>query len=315
MVQQPQPNNYIEPDVLLVHKPIGISSFDVLRRLRPVLGTKKLGHAGTLDPLARGLMIVGVNAGTKKMTNYLKLPKVYLADIVLGRSTTTGDAEGEITRQTMIGPGDLVLADVDQAVRSMVGTHTLPVPRYSAIKVDGKAASVGNDEVLQGRDVQWECSTTVASGLEITVQYTLEQGADALRASTIIRNPTPEAIEFAASDYIRADRTFEFGNDPATGLFWAHDDWFAQAYGVIVDGCSLKAGGSRGSVLAIERDGNDKVSLAAGESTTISRSIFPGGTCVRSRQRGRRRTRRGRRCCPDTKTAARRSQAPGGMIR
>ncbi|MCA9351206.1 hypothetical protein KC929_00325 [Patescibacteria group bacterium] len=139
MVQQPQPNNYIEPDVLLVHKPIGISSFDVLRRLRPVLGTKKLGHAGTLDPLARGLMIVGVNAGTKKMTNYLKLPKVYLADIVLGRSTTTGDAEGEITRQTMIGPGDLVLADVDQAVRSMVGTHTLPVPRYSAIKVDGKA--------------------------------------------------------------------------------------------------------------------------------------------------------------------------------
>ncbi|MCA9123193.1 MAG: CehA/McbA family metallohydrolase [Planctomycetaceae bacterium] len=156
-------------------------------------------------------------------------------------------------------------------------------PDRVAIKVDGKAASVGNDEVLQGRDVQWECSTTVASGLEITVQYTLEQGADALRASTIIRNPTPEAIEFAASDYIRADRTFEFGNDPATGLFWAHDDWFAQAYGVIVDGCSLKAGGSRGSVLAIERDGNDKVSLAAGESTTISRSIFPGGSLLEVR--------------------------------
>ena len=139
MVQQPQPNNYIEPDVLLVHKPIGISSFDVLRRLRTILGTKKLGHAGTLDPLAHGLMIVGVNTGTKKMTSYLKLPKVYLADIVIGRSTTTGDQEGEITRKVILGKSDLKKSEVESVVVNMIGHHTLSVPLYSAIKVEGKA--------------------------------------------------------------------------------------------------------------------------------------------------------------------------------
>jgi len=149
-------------------------------------------------------------------------------------------------------------------------------PERVEIKIEGQAVSVHDSEIARGSNVDWQCSTTATSGLEVTVRYTLEDGSDVLKAETIIRNPTTENIEFTASDYIRADRTFEFGNDPATGMFWAHDDWFKQAYGVIVDGRTLKRGGSRGAVLDIQQAGDAKISLAANESTAISRSIFPG---------------------------------------
>ena len=131
--------HYIEPDVLLVHKPIGITSFDVIRKLRPLLATRKIGHAGTLDPLAHGLMIVGINKGTKKLSGYLKLPKTYIAEVLLGRSTTTGDLEGDIVAEKYVEKVDMKKVDIEQAVDSLVGTHLLKVPLYSAIKVEGKA--------------------------------------------------------------------------------------------------------------------------------------------------------------------------------
>lgn len=131
--------HYIEPDVLLVHKPVGMSSFDVIRRLRPVLGTRKIGHAGTLDPLASGLMILGINKGTKKLTQYLKLPKTYIAKICIGVSTTTGDAEGDIVDEKYVEKNDSKYDDLEDAVISMKGSYTLQVPLYSAIKVQGKA--------------------------------------------------------------------------------------------------------------------------------------------------------------------------------
>ena len=134
----PNDQNYIEPDVLLVHKPKGITSFDVVRKLRRVLGERKIGHAGTLDPLAHGLMILGIKTGTKKMTNYLKLPKTYIAEVLLGKSTDTGDLEGEIVKEKVIYKGDLKERDIDDTLLSMVGEHLLEVPLYSAIKVDGQ---------------------------------------------------------------------------------------------------------------------------------------------------------------------------------
>ena len=131
--------HYIEDDILLVHKPVGMSSFDVIRKLRRILDIKKIGHAGTLDPLARGLMIVGIGSGTKKMTQYLKLPKTYIAEILVGKSTTTGDLEGEIVKQKFVGKGDLKKNDIEDVIVKMKGLHTLQVPLYSAIKVQGKA--------------------------------------------------------------------------------------------------------------------------------------------------------------------------------
>ena len=122
-------------DILLVDKPKGITSFDVIRRLRKTLGIRKMGHAGTLDPLASGLMIIGVSSGTKKLNEYLKLPKVYVAEILLGKKTTTGDLEGEIIESEKVDSIDI--KKVKDTLSKMKGKITLPVPLYSAVKIKG----------------------------------------------------------------------------------------------------------------------------------------------------------------------------------
>lgn len=138
-MKKPKGKNYIESDILLVHKPKGISSFDVIRKMRPLLGTRKIGHAGTLDPLASGLMILGINKGTKKLSQYLKLPKTYIAEILIGKSTTTGDLEGEIVNEKFVERNEVKPNEMEYHVLQLKGSHTLQVPLYSAIKVQGKA--------------------------------------------------------------------------------------------------------------------------------------------------------------------------------
>ena len=122
-------------DILLVDKPKGITSFDVIRRLRRELDIKKMGHAGTLDPLASGLMIIGIGSGTKKLTEYIKLPKEYVAEIRLGEKRSTGDLEGEILEEKEVEEIDE--KEVRNQLNDMVGTLTLPVSAYSAIKKGG----------------------------------------------------------------------------------------------------------------------------------------------------------------------------------
>jgi len=129
------------PEILLVDKPTGISSFDVIRRLRYTYTKKtgekapKLGHAGTLDPAASGLMILGVGPGTKQLTEYIKLDKEYIAEVALGESRTTGDLEGEILEETKVQ--DLSEQAVVAVLQAMTGSLRLPVSAYSAIKKDG----------------------------------------------------------------------------------------------------------------------------------------------------------------------------------
>ena len=125
----------LESQILLIDKPKGITSFDVIRRLRGELGIRKMGHAGTLDPLATGLMIIGVNEGTKKLAEYLKLPKEYVAEVLVGERRSTGDMEGEILEEKEVT--NLDEAQVRYVLRKMQGTLTLPVSAYSAIKKDG----------------------------------------------------------------------------------------------------------------------------------------------------------------------------------
>jgi tRNA pseudouridine55 synthase len=124
-----------DPALLLIDKPLGITSFDVIRRLRRILNIKKMGHAGTLDPLATGLMIIGVGPGTKKLAELVKLDKEYVAEVRIGESRTTGDLEGEVIEEKKVS--GLTRESVEEALRQMVGTLTLPVSAYSAIKVDG----------------------------------------------------------------------------------------------------------------------------------------------------------------------------------
>ena len=125
-------------DILLIDKPAGITSFDVIRRLRRKLGMVKMGHAGTLDPMATGLMIVAVGDATKKLQDYLKLPKVYEAEVMLGIKTDTGDREGKVLERL---EGEKVrrlkMEEIEKTLHGLLGKITLPVPRYSAIKEIG----------------------------------------------------------------------------------------------------------------------------------------------------------------------------------
>ncbi len=83
--------------LLLIDKPLGITSFDIIRTLRRQTGVRKIGHAGTLDPMATGLMLMLVGAYTKKATRLVGLDKVYEGEMTLGFISTTGDAEGQLT--------------------------------------------------------------------------------------------------------------------------------------------------------------------------------------------------------------------------
>ncbi len=122
--------------LVLIDKPAGISSFGALRILRRRLGIKKVGHAGTLDPLATGLLVTGVGKGTKQLASLVKLDKEYIAVVRIGESRTTGDLEGRVVAECSIEK-ELSDEQISMVLQSMVGVVRLPVSAYSAIKVDG----------------------------------------------------------------------------------------------------------------------------------------------------------------------------------
>lgn len=130
---------------MLVNKPKGITSFDVIRRLRRLYSdthngerAPKMGHAGTLDPLASGLMVIGVGKGTKLLAGLVKLDKEYEAEVLLGMQTTTGDLEGEVVNKKIVEESaEILRSKISVELDNMTGALTLPVSVYSAIKKDG----------------------------------------------------------------------------------------------------------------------------------------------------------------------------------
>jgi tRNA pseudouridine55 synthase len=127
----------VKDDMILIDKPKGITSFDIIRKLRRIIGKRKMGHAGTLDPLASGLMIIGVDKGTKKLDQFLKLDKSYIADILFGQKTDTGDLEGKVIDENK--NFELKEKDLEDALKNIEGLQKIQVPMYSAIKVNGRA--------------------------------------------------------------------------------------------------------------------------------------------------------------------------------
>jgi tRNA pseudouridine55 synthase len=129
-------------DILLIDKPKGMTSFGVVARIRRVLSRQlgkkvKVGHTGTLDPFATGLMILVVGKECKNAGSYSKLDKVYEATIRLGRVSTTGDPEGEITDASNLVP---TKAQIKEALAKFTGEITQTPPIYSAIKINGQRA-------------------------------------------------------------------------------------------------------------------------------------------------------------------------------
>jgi tRNA pseudouridine55 synthase len=121
--------------LLLVDKPSGMTSHDAVDIVRRSLGTRKVGHAGTLDPMATGLLVLGVGRATRLLRYLGELPKTYAATGRLGEETDTLDADGEIVRTA---PVDVSLAEVERACASLVGESMQTPPAYSAVKVGGR---------------------------------------------------------------------------------------------------------------------------------------------------------------------------------
>jgi tRNA pseudouridine55 synthase len=124
--------------VLNVDKPAGESSFSVVNRLRRLTGAHRVGHAGTLDPLATGVLPILFESATRLAEFALKLRKTYVADVHLGFVTATDDAEAD--PEPAGDPGALTGADVESALAEFRGRILQRPPTYSAVKVDGKRA-------------------------------------------------------------------------------------------------------------------------------------------------------------------------------
>src|SRR3569833_2801016 len=121
--------------VLLVDKPADHTSHDVIARLRGKLKMKRIGHAGTLDPMATGVLVVLVGKATKVSQYLMSLDKEYVGTISLGKVTTTQDAEGEMLETRPVPP--LTEADILATMKTFIGDQYQTPPMFSAIKIDG----------------------------------------------------------------------------------------------------------------------------------------------------------------------------------
>lgn len=148
--------------LVIVDKPAGWTSHDVVGRMRRLAGTKKVGHAGTLDPMATGVLVLGVNRATRLLGYLTHADKEYVATIRLGQSTVTDDAEGEVTAST-----SAVHLDEDD-VRAVLPAYTGDIQQVpssvSAIKVDGVRSYA---KVRAGQEVELKARPVTVSAFEI----------------------------------------------------------------------------------------------------------------------------------------------------
>ena len=155
----------VEPGLVLIDKPTDWTSHDVVAKVRKAVGTKKVGHAGTLDPLATGLLVLGIESGTKLLTFLVGADKTYLATIRLGLSTVSDDSQSEIL--TTATPEALALVSPAMIEREMVkltGVIQQRPSSVSAIKVDGKRAY---DLVRSGQEVELKSREVTVSAFEL----------------------------------------------------------------------------------------------------------------------------------------------------
>lgn len=175
--------------IALVDKELGVSSHHIVGKARKALDTKKVGHAGTLDPAASGLLVLGVGSGTRLLTFLVGLGKTYRATMRLGYSTTTDDAEGESLAPT----GDVSScsdSDIARAVENFRGEISQVPSTFSAIKVGGRRAY---DLARAGQEVELKSRA-------VTI-FTLEVGAISRHLHHI---DVELLVECSSGTYIRA---------------------------------------------------------------------------------------------------------------
>lgn len=164
--------------ILLVDKPADHTSHDVIARLRGKLRMKRIGHAGTLDPMATGLLVVLVGKATSVSQYLISLDKEYTGTIKLGVTTNSQDADGEVLVTRPVSPS-LTEAEVLAAIKTMLGDQYQMPPMFSAIKIDGvplyKLARKGEEIVREPRFIRvasWDLTRFAPPELDFCVRCT-----------------------------------------------------------------------------------------------------------------------------------------------
>jgi tRNA pseudouridine55 synthase len=245
--------------LLVIDKPAGWTSHDVVAKLRGVLGTRKVGHAGTLDPDATGVLLVGVGKVTRLLRFLAATSKAYAGEVVLGVETSTLDATGDVV--ATYDMGDVTAADVSTAAAGFVGAIDQVPPMVSAVQVGGRRL---HDLARAGIEVEREAR-------RVTVhRFDVAPTADGLVYAIAVECSSGTYVRSLAADLgaalgggahlraLRRTRVGSFGLDEAVALEAASverllspADALRDLAAVTVDGALLEAIG-HGKVLSVE---------------------------------------------------------------
>jgi tRNA pseudouridine55 synthase len=181
------------PDgLLVVDKPAGWTSHDVVGRARRICGTRKVGHAGTLDPMATGVLVLGIGRATRLLTFLVGCDKEYTATIRLGQSTVTDDAEGEVTAST---PADAVTDDrLRAAIADLTGALSQVPSAVSAIKVNGERSY---HRVRAGEEVDLPPRPVTVFRFEVLATHLAQAGGIPVLDVDVV-------VEVSSGTYVRA---------------------------------------------------------------------------------------------------------------
>jgi tRNA pseudouridine55 synthase len=180
--------------LVVVDKPAGWTSHDVVARMRRVAGTRKVGHAGTLDPMATGVLVLGIGRATRLLTYVVGADKEYVATIRLGVATTTDDAEGEVLART--DASGVPRPAIDAGVAALTGPIEQVPSSVSAIKVDGQRAYA---RVRAGEQVELAARPVTVSRVEVHAVRTVDLPDDAPAACDV-----DVTVVCSSGTYIRA---------------------------------------------------------------------------------------------------------------
>lgn len=194
------------PDgLVIVDKPAGFTSHDVVAKLRRFAGTRRVGHAGTLDPMATGVLVIGVEKATRLLGHLALTEKEYAATIRLGQSTVTDDAEGEITASASVD--GLERAAIDAGVAKLIGDIQQVPSKVSAIKIDGKRSY---SRVREGEEFEIPARPVTVSTFDV---HEVREAVAADGARVVDLDVT---VVCSSGTYIRA-LARDLGTDLGTG--------------------------------------------------------------------------------------------------
>lgn len=266
------------PGIVVVDKPAGMTSHDVVGRCRRIFSTRRVGHAGTLDPMATGVLVIGVERATKILGLLTATAKSYTATLRLGQGTSTDDAEGELVRS--VPAGHLTGEAIESAVAGLRGDIQQVPSTVSAIKVDGKRAyrlvREGQAVELEARpvridrfevcdiragadvvdlDVEVDCSSgTYIRALARDLGAALGVGGHltALRRTRVGRFGLDQAYPL---DELAQRPRLSYGLDEACLLIFPRRDLSAEQAEATANGRSLAPAGIDGVYAACDPDG------------------------------------------------------------